>query len=392
MAGHVRRLSNGKWQARWYEPSGRERTKSFPRKADASKHLTYVNNSVLTGTYVDVAAGRVTVAGVAEQWFAGKVNTKATTRARIRSLLDVHVLPAWGAISIVKIEHSAVQRWVAELAASGLSPASIKKTHGVLSGILALAVSDRRLTSNPCKGVNLPRVTSTRRKYLSAPQVAALAAAAGTPTGRSRGARTADTFAQNGLIIYLLAYTGLRWGEMAALRVSSVDLLRKRVVITESVSDVDGEGLVWTTPKDHETRAVAVPGFLVDVLAQHLAGKVQDALLFPAHTGGPLSHRAERRAWFDGAAAAIGVEGLTPHELRHTAASLAVSVGSHVKVVQRMLGHASAAMTLDTYADLFDEDLDAVADRLDVVGRNALSAATEFRRNQASVTPLPINA
>ena len=63
-------------------------------------------------------------------------------------------------------------------------------------------------------------------------------------------------------------------------------------------------------------------------------------------------------------------EGFHPHELRHTAASLAVSAGANVKAVQTMLGHASAAMTLDTYADLFDDDLDAVADRLDeVVGK-----------------------
>ncbi len=57
---------------------------------------------------------------------------------------------------------------------------------------------------------------------------------------------------------------------------------------------------------------------------------------------------------------------MTPHDLRHTAASLAVSAGANVKAVQRMLGHASATMTLDTYADLFDDDLDAVAERLDV--------------------------
>ena len=82
-------------------------------------------------------------------------------------------------------------------------------------------------------------------------------------------------------------------------------------------------------------------------------------------------NRTARRAWFNRAAAAIGAPGLTPHELRHTAASLAVSAGANVKAVQRMLGHASAAMTLDRYADLFDDDLDAVADRLDAVARAA---------------------
>jgi integrase len=81
--------------------------------------------------------------------------------------------------------------------------------------------------------------------------------------------------------------------------------------------------------------------------------------------GSVLHNRNARRSWFDRAAATIDRPGLSPHELRHTAASLAVSSGANVKAVQRMLGHASAAMTLDIYADLFDSDLDAVADRLD---------------------------
>lgn len=78
-----------------------------------------------------------------------------------------------------------------------------------------------------------------------------------------------------------------------------------------------------------------------------------------------------RVGWFDPAAAAVGLGGLTPHEMRHTAASLAVSAGANVKVVQRLLGHASAAVTLDIYADLFDEDLDAVATMLDQMAMNS---------------------
>ncbi|WP_342716080.1 site-specific integrase [Geodermatophilus amargosae] len=104
----------------------------------------------------------------------------------------------------------------------------------------------------------------------------------------------------------------------------------------------------------------------MEELHRHLEGRGPDDLLFTGlRGGGVLRNRIFRRAGFDRAAAAVGLEGLVPHELRHTAASLAVSSGANVKAVQRMLGHASAALTLDTYADLFDDDLDAVADRLD---------------------------
>ena len=117
-----------------------------------------------------------------------------------------------------------------------------------------------------------------------------------------------------------------------------------------------------------------IPTFLADELVRHVAGKDLDDLVFTAPEGGVLRNRNARRAWFDAAADAIGEAGLTPHELRHTAASLAVSAGANVKAVQRMLGHKSAAMTLDVYSDLFDDDLDALAERLDAVARAAAVA------------------
>ncbi len=110
-----------------------------------------------------------------------------------------------------------------------------------------------------------------------------------------------------------------------------------------------------------------------------------DDLLFPAPRGAVLRVRAARRGWFDRAAIAAGVPGLNPSELRHTAASLAVHAGAHVLAVQRMLGHEKASMTLDVYSDLFDGDLDLVAERLDVVRSRG---AADFLRSQASKAPL----
>ncbi|WP_255609398.1 tyrosine-type recombinase/integrase [Micromonospora sp. PLK6-60] len=99
---------------------------------------------------------------------------------------------------------------------------------------------------------------------------------------------------------------------------------------------------------------------------------IASCLVFTSPAGEVLRNNNFRRRVFDRAAELIGLAGLTPHELRHTAASLAVAEGANVKAVQRMLGHASAAMTLDVYADLFEDDLDQVADRLDrAAGRAA---------------------
>jgi integrase len=125
----------------------------------------------------------------------------------------------------------------------------------------------------------------------------------------------------------------------------------------------------WGTPKGHERRSVPIPRFLVDDLARHVADRAPGDLVFTGMKGGALRAQVFRHAAFNAAAEAIGAEGLHPHELRHTAASLAIAAGADVKVVQQMLGHKSATMTLDLYGHLFPDRLDEVADALDTAAR-----------------------
>jgi integrase len=176
----------------------------------------------------------------------------------------------------------------------------------------------------------------------------------------------------------VLAYTGLRRGEAAALRVRRVDLLRRRIEVVESVTEVGGQA-VTGTPRTHQRRSVPLTRSLVEPMTRQLAGKGPDDLVFTSPTGGVLRNGNFRHRVFDSAAESVGLTGVTPHDLRHTAASLAIAAGANVKAVQRMLSHASAAMTLDVYAGLFGDDLDTVADRLD-------QAATAPRADQVRTT------
>jgi integrase len=115
-------------------------------------------------------------------------------------------------------------------------------------------------------------------------------------------------------------------------------------------------------------RAVAIPDFLLPALVAQCAGKGPDDLIFSGRYGEHLRRTrvsSGSRSWFKAALVDAGLEPMTLHDLRHTAASLAISAGANVKAVQRVLGHASAAVTLDVYSDLFDADVDAVAARLD---------------------------
>jgi integrase len=134
--------------------------------------------------------------------------------------------------------------------------------------------------------------------------------------------------------------------------------------------------LVWSTPKTWERRSVPFPAALGDELAALMVGKGRDELVFADLRRGVLRNSNWRARVFEPAVQKCqkhdeSFPSITPHDLRHTAASLAVSAGANVKAVQRMLGHARASMTLDVYTDLSDADLDDVATNLDAVIRSA---------------------
>lgn len=165
----------------------------------------------------------------------------------------------------------------------------------------------------------------------------------------------------------LLAYCGLRWGEATGLRVQDLDMLRRRLTVAQNAVQI-GRNIEIGAPKTHERRSVPFPRFLSMPLAQQCEGKSATDLVFTGPHGGFIrrphtSHGTT--SWFIRALETAGLPRMVVHDLRHTAASLMVSAGANVKSVQRALGHKSAAMTLDVYAGLFDDDLDAVSDALD---------------------------
>jgi len=151
---------------------------------------------------------------------------------------------------------------------------------------------------------------------------------------------------------------------MAALRVGRVDRLRRRVLVSESVTPVKGF-MTFGPTKGHERREVPLPRFLVGELAVYVAGRSPDELLFTGERGAVMRSQTFQRAALTRTAEALKIPGFHPHELRHTAASLAIASGADVKVVQQMLGHKSATVRLDLYGHLFGDRLDVVADAMD---------------------------
>lgn len=357
-----------RWEARYRKPSGKTARKGgFLRKRDAEAYITTVESAKLQGAYIAPGAAQATIGELGGEWLiTHRVAVKPSTFHSDESAWRVHVQPAWGTRRIGTIRHTEVASWIAELS-RGKSPTTVKRCYGVLAAILDGAVRDRRIQSNPARDVKTPRKRLKARPYLTHAQVERLAETSAYPD-----------------FVRFLAYTGLRWGEAIGLEVQNVDLLRRRLNIEVNAVLVNGH-VVLGTPKPHERRSVVFPAFLGAALARATRGKRTGDLVWPASAGGYLRPGNAVSGWFAGAskrarqldaiaseearirgeAVAHEMPRVTPHDLRHTAASLAISAGANVKAVQRMLGHASAAMTLDTYADLFEDDLDEVAAALD---------------------------
>lgn len=343
-----------RYRVRYRTPDRRQTDKrGFLTKRDAKAFAATVEVDMMTGGYIPPVAGKATVAKIGDQWKTGLVDVSESWRRRQESLWRVHVAPKWGTWQVAKIDPSDVQKWVTDLAAH-LAPKTVVHIHGVLAAVLDVAVKDRRLVTNPARvGIRLPRTLQADKTALTAAQLHALADA------------VPDRYRS---VVWFLGTSGCRWGEMAALRPR--DLLgNRRVRLARAYSKSDNTSTL-TDLKAHEARTIVVPSPVEAMLHELAEGTDRDALLWEApRTGGPL-RPPKNGHWLSVAVAACHKEDatfpehLTAHELRHTAASLMISSGAHVKTVQRQLGHKDASMTLNQYGHLYEDDLDVVADAM----------------------------
>ncbi|MCH8993084.1 MAG: site-specific integrase [Acidobacteria bacterium] len=350
MNGSVQKLPDRPkpWRARYRGPDGVEHSKTYRRHVDAERWLRDELGKTDRGAWIDPSAGEVDFAEGSEGWLRGLI-LKPKTRAGYESLLRSRVLPRFGPMPIARITPGEVRAWLTDMTDEGLSAARVRQARQVLHASLEVAVADGLLARNPTEQVKPPTVHRRRQLFLTAGELATLSEAC------------EDRQPNMGAFVLLLGWSGLRWGEAVALRGKSVNRRSRRIRVAEAVAEVGGR-LEWGTPKTHEARVVIVPGFITEALPI----VAPDELVFTAPKGGPLRTSNFRRdVWAPACGASRMPAGLLVHDLRDTAASLAISAGASIKAVQRMLGHASAAMTLDTYGSLFEDDLEDLADRLE---------------------------
>lgn len=304
---------------------------------DAQRWINNIISEHVTGTWTDPRLSEVTFGALAERWIATKATRAPKTVAGYRSLLDVVVLPRWETVPLRDVTFEDLQQWVSALSVNGstrfegagLSASRVIQAHQVVGQVLRYAVKAKHLPANPADGIELPRKHEVEQRYLTHEQLHRLAVA----SGRLR------------TLVLVLGYCGLRFGEATALRVGDVNLTARRIRGSRSVTNVTGTGLVEGPTKNHSARTVPVPQFLAPLIATEIENRADDELVFPSRRGGYLTV-GEVRWVFDPAAKTVGLDGLTPHELRHACASLAIAAGANVKVLQTLLGHKTATLTL----------------------------------------------
>jgi integrase len=359
MAHIERRMRGGKvsYRARYRDPAGRERSKSFSRKVDAERWLTEVEHAKTRGSWTDPALGRVRFADWLAAWWATTTNLRPTTRARDETLLRLYAIPRFGDMPLAAISQLEVRAWVADLSARGFAPATVTKAYQLLGKVMAAAVDAGYLAQTPCRKVPLPKVEREEMRFLTPTEIVTLAEAI-RPTYRA--------------LVFVGAYGGLRIGELAGLRRGRVDLLRGTVSVAEVITEVSGR-LHFGPPKTRASRrTVGLPRFVMRELEGHLAGNTApDDRVFTAPQGGTLRIVAFRKRIWRPATEAAGLAGLRIHDLRHTAVALWIAAGASPKEVAARAGHTSVSFTLDRYGHLYPEADTRLRDRLDALHASA---------------------
>ena len=334
---------------------GREvATRVFDRKNDAVVWEAEQTRRLRLGEWIDPKRGRVALSEVAADWFEARGSVKRKTQEADRAAWKYHVEPRFGKAPVASITAAEVANWAGGLVTGGCAPSTASRYLATLRSILAYAVADGRIAQNPAATVRAPTAGRVRREgqFLNTGELEELARAC-------RGIY-AD-------LVLVLGMAGLRWGEVAGLQVGDrvsapgQGLRLQRAVLASSKK---GE-LFVDTLKGKRSRTVPLVRRLVPIIDAWAKDKPDDEWLFSAPRGGPLGEANWKRAvGWSAAAKAIGRPTLRVHDLRHSCASIWLGAGADPKVVQRILGHASAAMTMDLYGHLIDQNLWDAAERV----------------------------
>ncbi|MDQ0103702.1 integrase [Paenarthrobacter nicotinovorans] len=340
----IQKRENGSWRARYRDEDGKEHARHFPRKVDAQRWLDEVTASVVSGTYVDPKTAMATVQEWSIVWLRGYENNRPSTVRQAKTHLK-RINDDFGRRALKSVRPSEVRAWTARLSDQGLADSTVYALHSRLGQLFADAVHDGLLPKSPVSRRTAPKAGKQRAYVATTEQVWALHDA------MPAGLRPA---------ILLAAFAGLRIAEAVALRVSDVDFMRG--IITPAIQY---PGVELKT--EESKNPIPIPQNLCLELSVNHTRWGSETLVTNEWGRSISPHRLEH--YFREARSIVNglPEGFRFHDLRHFYASLLISKGLDVKVVQKCLRHSSAKTTLDTYGHMWPDKEESARDAVATV-------------------------
>jgi integrase len=339
---YVETLPSGKYRAIYRLKTGERRSAgTFTHKRPAKLAADKAEAEARSLGWRDPQAGMRTWAEWCAEWWPTRP-VEPGTLARGVPLRDNVLVPKWGDTPLTDITRHDVKAWAAAMGKSGLAPATVKKRVHLLSASLAAAVDAEILTTNPAYRIKITSGQTDVRRYLTYEEQADLLAQVGPPVDNALGEAVVTT----------LLGTGIRWGEMAGLRVERVNFDRKLIRVAEVWDDKLNR--LKPYPKGRQIRDVPIVPWVEPVLRARIANR-RSGFIFQTPRGAVIDYQNWRRDTWVPATKRAGLEGVRIHDLRHTYASTLLQGGVSLAEVGRLLGHVSA-QTTQIYAHLLDVD------------------------------------
>ena len=348
-----RKLPSGRWQAYVNITEGGKRRQvalgTFASKRDAVDAINLAEATRLQGKFTRPSDGRTLVKDWMEAWYAARLKPSR----KIRSFLDARILPQWGEWQLVDVKTIHLRQWVKELADSGeLNPSTIRGLYETMKMAFADAVENNLIPQSPCKlkTSDMPELIESEYVFLTQEQGRALESVCPV---RFRA------------MVHLALHTGMRWGELAALRWEELDLEAGWVTVSRAVKTSGKIG----APKNGKTRRLRITATTCDVLRRHRRDYGTAELVFTTTRQQRQLTYANFRTyvwypmvstWARPPMVTAGLPLPTFHDLRHTHCSWMIAQGMDWLVLSDRMGHHKPSFTMDRYGHLRHDSDDVV--------------------------------
>ncbi len=351
-----------KWKARYTDPAGKDRSKTFARKADAEKFLERIGTDMQKSEWIDPRADKSRFDDWVDVWWKTTIKLAPSTRRGYDKILRIHLRPRFSGRKINSIDWVEVELYATSLLEQGLSPKTVRETLSVLAQIMKTAMKARVIRENPAAGHSMPTARK-RTKVLTMRQVDLLV------EHTDERYRTA---------VWLLALAGLRPSELCGLRVMDVDFDQQTISVNEVQMWVKGELVVKGPKTASGLRNIPLPDWLMLELAAQVARRakpvghtleLEDRVFVSPEGKAMLDHTLWRIV--SRACDQAGLPRIRPYDLRHSHASLLIDLGAHPKAISERMGHTEIGVTMNVYGHLYEgKQRELTADLDDLLGRS----------------------